>query len=535
MNPSPRTTLPCPFNCWHLPVLLCLFLLAGCGPSAQTVSARVSVQILADGQSQTVELPAGSTVSDALDQIHLIPSAMDRLDHDPDQLLVDGMQIHLVRITEQYVMEEISIPYETQTIIDESLPLGQKSVIQAGVTGLLQNTYRLLLEEDVELSRTLFRQQVLMEARPEIVMTGVQEPITPVAVPGKIAYLTEGNAWLMQGSSDHRTPLIMTGDLDGRVFSLSQDGRWLLYTSSLQPSESGDLNELWFVDTEADTLQPVSLGIRNIIHFADWQPDGGLTVAYSTVEPREAAPGWQANNDLILAAFDSGGTILNSVTLLEPGPGGVYGWWGTTYLWSPDGQYLAYSQTDSVGWVNVQTGEIKELAAILPYQPENGTAWLPDLSWSPDGRRLYFTNHASGGAFDDIPNGFFLSVVDVYHTSEARIVTEQALNAQALSVAPSPRQDYNLVWLQQAVSGTANTGYHLNAAISEEEISLEALPLEPELELEVQEVQWCPSETLCPDALVSVLYQSDIWILNLKTLKFTRITGDGSVKLIDWK
>ncbi|NIW44606.1 MAG: hypothetical protein GWN30_07530, partial [Gammaproteobacteria bacterium] len=73
----------------------------------------------------------------------------------------------------------------------------------------------------------------------------------------------------MEDSTANRVPIITTGDLDGRVFTLSDDGRWLLFT---RHSEEDDvINTLWAVNIENPEVV-VNLEVANIIHFADWRP-----------------------------------------------------------------------------------------------------------------------------------------------------------------------------------------------------------------------------------------------------------------------
>jgi len=58
------------------------------------------------------------------------------------------------------------------------------------------------------------------------------------------------------------------------------------------------INTLWVVNTKSSNPTPIWLNAANVIHFAAWIPNATNSVAYSTVEPRSTAPGWQANNDL---------------------------------------------------------------------------------------------------------------------------------------------------------------------------------------------------------------------------------------------
>ena len=126
-------------------------------------------------------------------------------------------------------------------------------------------------------------------------MIGAQSSFAPLPVPGKLAYLAGGNAWIIDTSTANRTALVTTGDLDGRIFKLSPNGSFLIFTRKSSKPADKEINTLWAV--RADGGQPISTGIANVIHFADWIPNTN-SIAYSTVEPRSTAPGWQANNDL---------------------------------------------------------------------------------------------------------------------------------------------------------------------------------------------------------------------------------------------
>ncbi len=67
----------------------------------------------------------------------------------------------------------------------------------------------------------------------------------------------------------------------------------------------------------------------------------------------------------------------------------MYGWWGTSYLWSPDGRWLAYTRPDSIGYVDPKTGEITKTLDITPLQTYGDWAWVPGITWGPDGNVLY--------------------------------------------------------------------------------------------------------------------------------------------------
>jgi resuscitation-promoting factor RpfB len=146
----------------------------------------------------------------------------------------------VTRVKEVFSVVENSIPFERRTINNETLPANTWLMVQKGVNGTEQITYRKIVENDLEISNKIFKIDVLVEPMPEIVMVGVQKPFTPVSFPGKLAYISSGNAWLMEKSTSNRRPVVTTGDLDGRIFSLSPKGDWLLFTRSEQKSSADE-------------------------------------------------------------------------------------------------------------------------------------------------------------------------------------------------------------------------------------------------------------------------------------------------------
>ncbi len=213
------------------------------------------------------------------------------------------------------------------------MPEGQTRLVQQGENGRQELTYHIVLQDGMQMKKDEFKTIVLQDALPEIMMVGVQTSFAPLPVPGKLAYLSGGNAWLIDTSTANRTPLVTTGDLDGRIFKLSPNGDYLLYTRKSTKPASEEINTLWGCG-RMEKKSPFSTGIRNIVHFADWMPDKNSIVSYSTVEPRSTSPGWQANNDL----YQYNITNKQKSKILDASNGGVYGWWGMNFAFSPDGQ-----------------------------------------------------------------------------------------------------------------------------------------------------------------------------------------------------
>jgi hypothetical protein len=265
-----------------LSIILLSFSLGSC-TSSETPTAQIEVIVKADGKELPVEVPSGSSVLQILDQVGIKLNSLDRVNPESFKLITDPQKIEVTRVTEEFELEEEVIPFDHQTVQNESLPEGQTLLIQPGTNGSQQITYRRVLEDGNQKSRSVFKVSVVKDPVPEIIMVGVQAPFTPISIPGRIAYLIAGNAWVMDGSTGQRRPVVTSGDLDGRIFTISLDGKWLLYT---RKSVTGieDINSLFAVDIAHEGQKPIDLGVKNVLHHAGWVPNQENTFSYSTVE-----------------------------------------------------------------------------------------------------------------------------------------------------------------------------------------------------------------------------------------------------------
>ena len=296
-------------------ILLLLMALSGCNRISSPLEAppprQVTLTIVADGESFSYGTSA-ATVADALAEAQVHLGSLDRVE--PGEYLApeDGMVVTVIRVLEQFHTVEVEIPYEQQVVRNEGLPEGERRLLQAGQPGLDEIIYRIEYHDGVEVDRRMARRTVLEPAMDEIVMIGSQGTISPVAIQGILAYISGGNGVVIRVISTNRDPIISSGDLDGRVFSLSPNGQALLFTRSMPPTSTVTgtvpaFNSLWIVNTARldSPIEMKPLELENIL-WADWAPDGE-GVAYSTADPISQPPGWEANNDLWLGWWDSNG------------------------------------------------------------------------------------------------------------------------------------------------------------------------------------------------------------------------------------
>ena len=516
-------------------LLLITSLLAGCELS-QANRAQITVSITADGKTQQVNVAAGSTVTQALEQAGLAPGDLDKSEPPFYTVLTDGDSVALTRVQEKFQTETQTIPFERQIVRNESLPEGQQRLVQAGVNGQQEITYRSILEDGVEASKTVVKTVVLQDAVPEIVMVGAQASFTPLPIPGKIAYRAVGNAGVMDTSPANRRLLVNTGDLDGRIFALSPDGGYLLFTRKSKKPADQQINTLWVVNTKSSNPNPLWLNAANVVHFAAWSPNAANLVYFSTVEPRGTAPGWQANNDLYKVSI--GGQPQK---ILEANSGGVYGWWGMSFAFSPTGR-LAYARPDSVGLVSQDGGYLAPLLDVTPLQTHSDWAWIPGISWGGDGQTLYFVDHASAPAPVTSEESPFFDLEAASLSNDATVDLTQQVGMFAYPSASPARQNgqekaYQVAYLQAIFPDQSETSRYRLVVMDRDGSNRRVLfPSADATGLEPQTPVWAPEPIQGQTGdFLGIVYQGNLWLIDSGNGQAYQITGDGLTSMIDWK
>lgn len=523
-----------------LSLLLVANLLLSCAGPQATASA-INIEVAVGGRVETYEVPAGSTVQQALAAAGVELGDLDRTEPPTYTVLTDGARVEITRVDERFEIEEIIIPYERQTVRNEGLPEGDSRLLQAGSNGVEEITYRIVEEGGEEVSRTPVKRTVIEPAQPEVVMVGAQTAITPVGIEGRLAYLSGGNAWLMEANTGNRRPIVVSGDLDGRVFELSPGGEFLLYTRAADEEGEG-INSLWATAIDDEDAEPIDLGAANVVHFADWAPEADpLRVAYSTAESSPAPPGWQANNDLVLLTLSGAGRVLREETLVPANAGGQYGWWGTDYHWAPDGVHLGYARADSIGLIDIREPAPSPITEIVPFQTLGDWAWVPGLSWGRDSRTLFYVDHGEpvGLEEDSASPVFNVAALPPQGGGIVPLRLRAGMFAQP-EASPSEVLDsgevaYRIAFYQAiAPLQSQDSAYRLGVMDRDGSNAEVIFPNAETLGLRGDDLQQPPAWS--PDGeRVALRYRGNLWIVDASTGQGQQVTGDGSAAAYDWQ
>jgi len=529
-------------------IIFLSLILWGC-TAPQVTQGLITATITADNKDIQIKIPPGSTVQEALKTAQITLGTMDRVEPPLYTVLSDGDQVKIIRVREEYFIEQKVIPFDHQELRNEALPEGERRLSQPGINGLEEITFHRIFEDGIEVSKNIVKSIILQAAMPEVVMIGSRSSFASIDFPGKIAYLSAGNAWVIEKSTSNRRLLISTGDLDGRIFSLSKDGKFLLF--SRFSSVENSINSLWVASLQKDPVKIIDLGEENIVHFADFDP-GSTIVAYSTVEWRETSPGWQANNDLYEMGVSASGYVGSPRTILDPNSGGVYGWWGMDFSWSPDEINFLYSRPDSIGIIDGRNGTITSIYSITPYQTGGNWAWVPGTAWSPDGKIIYTVDHISSGPNEIVDSQKFdLIAIPLFGDSTLHLINNVGMFAYPV---PSPVQQktnfldtlsgtfldqasFSVAYLQAIFPDQSeSSGYRLSVIDRDGSNQKYLFPEEGAAGLYPQKVVWSPEAMdSSGDYAIAFIYNGNIWFIDSNSGVAQQITGDGLTTRVDWR
>ena len=546
-------------------ILLLAIMLAACSPSDETSYA---VALVVDGNQQTLVLNRQATVAEVLDRADITLEERDRVSPETFTRIEDGMVITIVRVVEEVVIERETLPFNETITRNDGLPFGETRLLQAGVNGEVEITYRVITENGAEVSRSELRRVVITPPQEQVVMVGSAGDLPSVTITGKLVYISGGNAWIMEQNSANKRPLTTDGGLDGRVFSLSEDGRRLLFsrqevsqtaesdeenedgTPEATPQneetsdESAGLNELWTIlDVSDQASQPLRLELENVL-YAQWAPGAERSILYSTAEPRPSFPGWQANNDLWQARVSANGVVVRRERVLAPSSGGLYGWYGTTFSAQPEGDLVAWAQPDGLGTLfpvepddngssNGRDGPPDSFGRInlFEFAPANAYdfVWVPTLSWSPDGELIATTAHGQplGEELPEDSPIYDLWIIAADGSFEVNVKPRAGMwSMPQFSPLRSTDNDQVLGWLAylQAIEplNSAVGRYHLVVTDRDGSNQIVLYPPDEQAGLLPQIVAWSPDASQ-----IAFVDRGNLFIVDISSGHVQQLTGDG--------
>ncbi|MEV8130677.1 transglycosylase family protein [Pseudarthrobacter oxydans] len=184
-----------------------------------SISTPKTVSLVADGKVNTATTTA-ATVGKVLEDAGLVLGANDRSSQPVNAHVVNNMVIKVSRVdTGQTAVATEDVPFETVTSESGELLKGEKEVTQKGAAGKLEKTYKLVLVDGREASRTLVSETLAVQPVPEKVTVGTKPKPVAQAAPAASAPAAGANT----GAA---APAMMNEAMWDKIAQCESTGNW---------------------------------------------------------------------------------------------------------------------------------------------------------------------------------------------------------------------------------------------------------------------------------------------------------------------
>ena len=182
-----------------------------------SISTPKTVSIVADGKATTATTTA-STVEDVLEDAGVSLGVNDRTSQPGHAPVVNNMVVKVSRVdTGQTEASTEDVPFETMTTENAEMLKGEKKVTQAGAAGKVERTFKLVLVDGREASRTLVSETVSVQPVTEQVTVGTKE---------KPAATTAGT------NTGAAAPAMMNEAMWDKIAQCESGGNWSINTGN---------------------------------------------------------------------------------------------------------------------------------------------------------------------------------------------------------------------------------------------------------------------------------------------------------------
>ncbi|HSO90575.1 MAG TPA: transglycosylase family protein [Arthrobacter sp.] len=194
-----------------------------------SISTPKTVSIVADGRADKTTTTAAN-VGQLLADAGITLAASDRLSQPDNAPVVNDMVIKVSRVDASQTAEATeAVPFETLTTEDADLAKGEKKVTQAGVAGTISKSFKLVLVDGREASRTLVSQSVSAQPVTEKVTLGTKEKPKPEPKPEPkpAAQASGANTGAASGAATGAAaPAMMNESMWDKIAQCESTGNW---------------------------------------------------------------------------------------------------------------------------------------------------------------------------------------------------------------------------------------------------------------------------------------------------------------------
>ncbi|MFC1656909.1 G5 domain-containing protein [Patescibacteria group bacterium] len=135
---------------------------------------RAPILYINDGGTKWIGRSWQETVADYMTEVGLALNPNDEVTPHPGSLIESGMQVSIKRVTKSTFKEEVTVPYSTKYIDDNTLEKGKYETIQNGINGKKEVIYQITTENGKEVDKDIISETILQNVQNKIIARGTK-------------------------------------------------------------------------------------------------------------------------------------------------------------------------------------------------------------------------------------------------------------------------------------------------------------------------------------------------------------------------
>lgn len=175
---------------------------------------RAVLTVESYNQVRSFDVPIGLNLREALAQGEVPVSSLDRLSMPLDASIDRETVVRLVKVDQEWVVEEEAIPFPRQFQVGLNVEFGKTAIVQKGVPGIREKTYQLRKEDGKEIQKTLIWERVNRQPLLQIEQVGTFIISPEEAVRASVAYPAPTNNDYIEMEATAYSPSVFETDGD---------------------------------------------------------------------------------------------------------------------------------------------------------------------------------------------------------------------------------------------------------------------------------------------------------------------------------
>jgi 3D (Asp-Asp-Asp) domain-containing protein len=165
-------------------------------------------------QVRSFDLPQGLTLQEALARGGVPVSSLDRVSVPLDTLIEREAVVRLVKVEQEWVVEEEAIPFPRQFLVGRNVEFGKMAIVQKGMPGIREKTYLLRKEDGIEITKTMIGERVSRQPLLQIEQVGTLILSAEEAIRVSVGYPAPTNDDYIEMEATAYTPSALETDGD---------------------------------------------------------------------------------------------------------------------------------------------------------------------------------------------------------------------------------------------------------------------------------------------------------------------------------